>query len=384
LSLTTVPKYAEQFKLESIDSLISDLVNLPAGGDSLWKIVGLFKERGGYEVFFPERTRCGMISVRNLLRTTNLESAKPSTLMTYVPVISKEAHVADAARLMTDYRIRSIPVSDGHKIVGKIDCSTLLRGLKGKIGSELKISSLSTANPTTIEADASGAKARDLMVRKRIDHLPVIENKREVGILTSSHLVSGLIPAERVGSNSMRPQVKGSLDFPVKAVMDQTPLTFPPETSVEQALDALLKASKTCILVLQWEELQGIATQRDFMALLAQKEPEPEVPAFIVGLPEDPFESEATKAKFKRVVNQLHRVYPDIIEARSVIKSKFKTGKERGRYEVNVQIRTPRDSYTYSEEGWELAAIYDVITDRLKRLITQKQKPHKKHEREGR
>jgi CBS domain-containing protein/ribosome-associated translation inhibitor RaiA len=363
--------------------MISELVDAPAE-ESVWKIVDLFKERGVYEVFFPEGTRCEMISERKLLRTTNLDATKPAALMSYVPALPKEAQVGDAARLMADYRIRSAPVSDGHKIVGKLDCTTLLRGLGGKIGSELRIASLSTIDPTTIEADASGAKARDLMVRKRIDHLPVVENKREIGMLTSSHLVSSLVPLERVGSKSKRPQVKSSLDFPVKEVMDQNPLTYPPEASVEQALDALLKAGKSCIMVLQWEELQGIATQRDFMALLAEKEPEPEVPAFIVGLPEDPFESEATKAKFKRAVNQLHRAYPDIIEARSVIKSKVKTGKERGRYEVSVHIRTSGDSYSYSEEGWELAAIYDIITNRLKRLMTHKQKPHKKHEREGR
>ena len=383
MALTTLPKHVEEFKLQPIDSMISDLVDAPAE-ESLGKIVDLFKERGVYEVLFPEGTRCGMISERKLLRTTNLEAAKPVSLMSYVPALPKEAHVGDAARLMADYRIRSAPVSDGHKIIGKIDCTTLLRGLGGKIGSEPRIASLATINPTTIEADASGAKARDLMVRKRIDHLPVVENKREIGMLTSSHLVSSLVPLERVGSKSMRPQVKSGLDFPVKEVMDQNPLTYPPEASVEQALDALLKAGKTCIMVLQWEELQGIATQRDFMALLAEKEPEPDVPAFIVGLPEDPFESEATKAKFKRAVNQLHRVYPDIIEARSVIKSKVKAGNERARYEVSVHIRTSGDSYSYSEEGWELAAIYDVITNRLKRLMTHKQKTHKKHEREGR
>jgi len=49
---------------------------------------------------------------------------------------------------------------------------------------------------------------------------------------------------------------------------------------------------------------------------------------------------------------------------------------------VTVQIRTSTDSYTYSEEGWELPAVYDVITDRLKRLITHKQKPRRRRERD--
>jgi hypothetical protein len=120
------------------------------------------------------------------------------------------------------------------------------------------------------------------------------------------------------------------------------------------------------------------------MTLLAELEPEADVPVFIVGLPDDPFEAEATKAKFRRIVNQLRRVFPDILECRSVIKSKFsRPGKDRGRYEVTVQIRTSKDSYTYSEEGWELPAIYDVITDRLKRLMTHKQSPRRRRERES-
>jgi hypothetical protein len=60
--------------------------------------------------------------------------------------------------------------------------------------------------------------------------------------------------------------------------------------------------------VTQWEELQGIATHRDFMTLLAAPKPESDVPIFMVGLPDDPFEAEATKSKFRRTVNQLRRI----------------------------------------------------------------------------
>ena len=180
----------------------------------------------------------------------------------------------------------------------------------------------------------------------------------------------------------MQPQTKANFDFPTADAMDRNPLSCPPDTAAEQALSLMLDNAKTGVLVTQWEELQAIATQRDFMTLLAEVEPEPEVPVFMVGLPEDPFESEATKAKFNRIIRQLNRVFPDILEARSIIKSKHKAGTERGRYEVTVQIRTPRDSFSYSEEGWELPLVYDLITDRLKRLMTKKQKPRRRRERE--
>jgi CBS domain-containing protein len=324
-----------------------------------------------------------MISERELLKATSIEATKPSALVSYVPVVRKEALVGEVARLMADYRIRATPISDGRKIIGQVNCTTLLNELRGRIGGDLKITSLATENPITIQEEDPVAKARDILVRKRIDHLPVTKDKRVVGLLTSSHIVSRLQPSERIGTTSMRPDTKSSLDFRLRDTMDTTPLTCAPDATAEQALESILKNDRTCILVTQWEELQAISTQRDFMTLLAEVEPPPEFPVFIVGLPEDPFEAEATKAKFKRAVNQLYKVFPDILEARSVIKSKFKAGRDRGRYEVTVQIRTPVDSFSYSDEGWELPALYDLITDRLKRLMTHKQKPRRARQREN-
>jgi CBS domain-containing protein len=304
--------------------------------------------------------------------------------MSYVPVLRKEAVIGEAARLMSDYRIRAVPVSDEHKIIGQVNSIKLLQQLKGKLGQDLRVTSIATKSPLTIDAEASAAKARDLMVRKRIDHLPVTRTGRLAGMLTSTDVVMRMAQPERVGPKSIRPETRGTLDFPVGNAMDLTPLTCTPETSVEQALETMLKSARTYILVTQWEEIQEIATHRDFMTLLAEPEPDTEVPVFMVGLPDDPFEAEATKAKFKRIINQLHRIFPDILEARSVIKSKFtKPGKERGRYEVKVHIRTSTDSYTYSEEGWDLPAVYDLITDRLKRLMTQKQSRRRDREREA-
>jgi len=373
--------YLEVIKNQPIDTMTSPLVEAPSDA-TLSRILGILKEREVYEVFLPEGTRCGMISDRELLKVTSTESTKPSAVIQHIPVIRKEASIGEAARLMADYRIRAVPVSDGRRIIGQVNCTALLAELKDRIGTDLRITSLAKSNPVTIDETAPVAKAREVLVRRHIDHLPVTGGKRLTGLITSTHIVSLLRNPERVGSKSIRPQTKASLDFPVGDAMDRNPLTCPPESPAEEALKLVLDNGKTCVLVTQWDELQAITTQRDFMTLLAEVEPEPEVPVFIVGLPEDPFEAEATKAKYKRIVRQLQKVFPDILEARSVIKSKHKGGRERGRYEVTVQIRTPKDSFSYSDEGWELPPLYDLITDRLKRLMTKKRKTRRPRERE--
>jgi len=382
LSAATTSRYVEVIKNQPIDNMISPLVEAPTDV-ALSRILGILKEREVYEVFLPEGTRCGMISDRELLKITSIETTKPSAVIQHIPVIRKEALIGEAARLMADYRVRAAPVSDGRRIIGQVNCTALLAELKDRIGGDLRITSLAKSNPATIDENAPVAKAREILLRRHIDHLPVIGEKRLRGLITSTHIVSLLRNPERVGSRSIRPQTKASLDFPTGDAMEKNPLTCPPESPAQETLKLVLDNAKTCVLVTQWDELQGIATQRDFMTLLAEVEREPEVPVFIVGLPEDPFESEATKAKFKRIVRQLQKVFPDILEARSVIKSKHKAGRERGRYEVTVQIRTPKDSFSYSDEGWELPLVYDLITDRLKRVMTKKQKNRRPRERES-
>jgi len=382
MSISSVAKYIEVIKNRPIDNIIEPLVEAPPNA-TLSRILGILREREVYQAFLPEGTRCGMISEREILKETNIELTKPAAVIRYIPLVLKESLVGEVARLMADYRIRAAPVSNGRKIIGQVNCTRLLAELKGRMGGELKIMSVATRSPTTIEETAPVAKARDVLLKKRFDHLPVTGGKSLTGLLTSTQIVSLLRNPERVGSKSMLPQTKGGLDFPVADVMDRNPLTCPPETPAEDALKLMLDSADTCVLITQWDELQAITTQRDIMTLLAEVEPEPEVPVFMVGLPEDPFESEATKAKFKRIVRQLHKVFPTILEARSIIKSKRKSGSERLRYEVRVQIRTPRDSFSYSEEGWELPVVYDAITDRLKRLMTKKQKTRRPRERES-
>ena len=372
----------EELRREPVASLLSDLVETPSE-NSLTKIVGLFREHGIYQVFLPEGERCGMISARDVLKAANIGATKASAIMSYVSVIGKESLVGEAARLMMDYRIRAVPISDGHKIIGQINSADIITQLKGKLSGEMRVTSLAVNNPITIDSSASIAKARDLMIRKRIDHLPVTKQSRLEGMITSSDIVAHITQPERLGSKSIKPEARGVFDFTVQDLMESNPLTCSTDTSVEQALNLIFSSPGTYILITQWEELQGIVTRQNYISLLKEREDELAVPVYIVGLPEDPFEAEAAKGKFKRTIKQLHKLLPEIIEARSVIKTKTSIpGKERKRYEVSVYIKTPKGSYSYTSDGWQLAKVYDSITDKLKRLLTQKERRVRERDRE--
>ena len=369
--MSTTLRPLETVRKTKLDSLATDLIEVPPNSN-LRKVISIMAKEGVHEILIPDKNRCGMITVADALRAS-IET-KPEALVTHIPVMTMQTTVGEAARIMTDYRIGAVPISDGRKITGQVTNKNLLHLLKGKLA-DRRISSISKESPVTMNADESAASARELFSRKRINHIPVKQRDKLVGLVTSSQILAVLPTRERVGVKSISPETRSGLDFPIKDIMESDPLTSSPQDSAEESLSKLLDLEKTCVLVAQWDELQGIATRGDFVSLLAEPEEEPEVPIYIVGLPDDPFEAEVAKQKFKRTINQLHKILPQILEARSVIKSTAsKPGKERRRYEVRVHIKTPKNAYSYMASGWQLAEVYDTITDRLKRILSQKER----------
>ncbi len=95
-------------------------------------------------------------------------------------------------------------------------------------------------------------------------------------------------------------------------------------------------------------------------------------PFYIVGLPEEPIEADEAKMKFEKLSAELYRVYPFIEEIRAVVKSK-KPGKDHARYEVSVEVFTPRERHSFSETGYNIAAVFDSMGPKMKRLLSSKQ-----------
>jgi CBS domain-containing protein len=339
------------------------------------KIIGSLKDLNAYEVFTVERNKIGMITIQDILKVSHLASAKPSSLIKYPTKITPTTVLSKIARILTDYHLRALPIMKDEEFTGVVTDKKILEVLLAKSDLNFPIKSLSSSKLITITEDDVVAKARNLMVENRIDHLPVISHKKVSGILTSSHIIFRLIPRERIGSEAFGIEGKIRLSYKVKALMDNRPLSCQAHDKAFSVLEKMLKMDKKYALITVLDMVQGIITMRDFVRLLAEPEAKPEIPVYIIGLPEDPFEAEVAKSKFFKVVQFLTRVIPDIEEARSVIKiSESVKGKERRRYEVDIAIKTTKDIVSFTHKGWELPNIYDELSNRIKRLLSQKRR----------
>ncbi len=339
------------------------------------KIVGVLKEFDAYEVFIIDKDRVGMVAMRDLLKVSHLASTKTSSIAKYPNRLSPTTKLGVAARILTNYRLRALPIVEGKDVVGALTAEGILKFLLERGSLNFPVKSLTSGRLIKINEKDTIAKARNIMVEKRIDHLPVTPHEEVTGIITSSQIVFCLMPRERVGSESLGLEGQRNLGFQVKSVMETGPLLCPAKEDASDVLRKMLRMGKTYALVTVLDMVQGIVTPRDYAKLIAESEAKPEIPVYIIGLPEDPFEAEVAKSKFLNVVSTLRRAFPEIEEARSVIKTTESVkGKERRRYEVDVAIKKPKEIITYAHKGWELPIVYDELATRLKRLLSQKRK----------
>ncbi|MEM1586547.1 MAG: CBS domain-containing protein [Candidatus Bathyarchaeia archaeon] len=337
------------------------------------RVIGLMREENSYEVFAWVGNKVGAATIRDILKAKNPVSMKVENLLNFVPKLSLNTRLFEAAQIMADYRLRALPIVQGNTIIGKIDIKTMLSKIKDSALGNVKASRVMTPSPVTINPGEKVSKAREIMVQRKIDHLPVEKDRKVRGILTSEHIVFNLI-TNYGGDKYVAgvPDTLKLLDFPAEAIMEPHPLECEPHMPIRNVAERMLSEGRSYSLVTLGEELHGIITYRDFTKLVLAKE-ETNVPVYIIGLPDDPFEAEAAKTKLIRLVNSLSRFLPPIIEARSTIKTSSVEGQRR-RYEVNVNIRAAGENFTYTTYGWDLPTLYDEVADAIKRMATSKKK----------
>lgn len=359
----------ESVKRLEVGSIISPQVCVPPTMP-ISKVIGTLKDLNVYEAFIEDNGKIGMVTTRDILRISSITTEKAGSLAFYVPKLTPRSTVGEAARLMMDYRIRSLPVMKDNTFVGEVRALSIINAIRASDFSKVEAKNIMTANPVTVAKEDLVSKARTLMTRRRIDHLPVLSDNKLTGVLTSSHIVFNMVQAtETITRSEIVPEAQRKLEYPVKSLADTHPLTCEVGDKISKILDEMIRQNATYSIATLWEEVQGIITYRDYMKLAAEQLKVGDTPVYILGLPEDPFEAESVKSKYLNAIKSLRKAYPYIEEAKAVIKTFAEGHKERHRYEVSISIVTPKRVFSFSEKGWDLPKIFDVVTNKLKNML---------------
>ncbi|MGI6703288.1 MAG: CBS domain-containing protein [Clostridia bacterium] len=107
-----------------------------------------------------------------------------------VRTIDASSSVEDAARMMKELNVGSLPVSENGNITGIItDRDVVLRNVAdGKAPSDTRVDEVMSKTVVTATPDMDVHRAADLMAKNQIRRLPVVENNRMVGIVSIGDL----------------------------------------------------------------------------------------------------------------------------------------------------------------------------------------------------
>ncbi len=361
------------------------------------KVIGILSERNLYESFTVFDKKIFVINIRDLLNIKDIYSRKISTIAKISPVLYTDTKIANAAHIMNYYRLRSLPIVEkDKKIIGQINAKSIIQRIhelatKGSlINNNNSFASLSkqilgkvimTPKPFVIGSNSSVSSARNIMIKNRVDHVPVINenNNSLIGMITSSQIIQHRLPSERIGRGTMGIHRKSTQhDFPVKSMMSKDVVVASIDDELLKTIDTIINTNSTYVVLQSVNEIHGIITFGDILTLLKERI-QYDLPCYIMGLPEDPVEAEMTKTKFISVVQLLKKIFPEIEEARCRIKIK-RSGK-RSRYEVQVNIVTTAEIYSYASTGWDLPAIMDELSSGMKRKVIKEQNKKDKPQR---
>lgn len=119
--------------------------------------------------------------------------------------------VLDSLKLMADKGIGSLLVMDGEKLMGIVTERDYARKviLEGKSSKDTSVSDVMTRKILCVSPERTVDECMALMTDKRARHLPVVDHKRVVGVVSIGDLVKTLINEQQILIDQLQHYITG-------------------------------------------------------------------------------------------------------------------------------------------------------------------------------
>jgi len=126
-------------------------------------------------------------------------------------VVKPDDTVFDSLRRMAQKEIGALLVMDGEKLVGIVTERDYARKviLEGKSSKDSAVSEIMTKRVLCVSPERTLDECMALMTDKRVRHLPVLDHKRVVGVLSIGDLVKAMISEQQVLIDQLQHYIAG-------------------------------------------------------------------------------------------------------------------------------------------------------------------------------
>ncbi|MEG3089070.1 CBS domain-containing protein [Sphingomonas sp. PB4P5] len=121
-----------------------------------------------------------------------------------------DVSVRDAVALLAEKRIGAVPVMDGADVVGVFSERDVIHALaaQGAAALNATVGEIMTSPAITVSPSEAAIGALSLMTRRRIRHLPVLDQGQVVGIVSIGDLVKYRIDRIEADAEAMRSYIQ--------------------------------------------------------------------------------------------------------------------------------------------------------------------------------
>ncbi|MGQ9660701.1 MAG: putative nucleotidyltransferase substrate binding domain-containing protein, partial [Thermochromatium sp.] len=141
-----------------------------------------------FEQSISRRLRKALHVVTESPVTSGLMTVRVRDMIRRTPITAPpETSIRDAARLMSEQHVSSLLIMDGEHLVGLVtDRDLRTRCIAAGLPTDQPVRAIMTETLTTVDLDTLGFQALITMTRLNIHHLPVVEDGRVVGLISST------------------------------------------------------------------------------------------------------------------------------------------------------------------------------------------------------
>ena len=194
-----------------------------------------------------------------------------SVMVKDVITAQQTMQLKNVAAIMLEKSIGSLPIVDENDamvgIVSKADFVTLAVGIAFD---KITVSEIMSNEVTSVSPQERLIHARRLMLESKVGRLPVIEDGKLVGMLTSKDLMRAFIDFRKnVPEKYQKSQIK---EVFVGDIMSLKPTFTSKETTITEISKVMMETGYNGLPVVEDDKVIGIITQTDILRLIEKLE----------------------------------------------------------------------------------------------------------------
>jgi len=267
--------------------------------DSVGRAAAIMEERGVHHLpVLAAGEVVGMVSDRDLLmldagqNSGEQKSAKEQAsgsprvadIMSHpVVTLSPDDALRSATWLMVTHRVHAIPLIRGDRLVGLVTETDLLRGVIASRAFSQPHQQAFLQQPvmshvrgrlTTVEPSTSLNDIVDIMRKKRIRHLPVVDDSELLGIVSDRDVRRALGRATALDAQAQEAGEFFLGPSEAREIMTKTVRTITSSATISSATEELLRHQIHCLPVVEHGELLGLITDTDLLRAIGAADKE--------------------------------------------------------------------------------------------------------------